>query len=242
MLFGMPREMKYYGIHACLELAKRRPKDVIRVYVDESNLKRFAPVLKRCAQDKKAYHIVPSDELDKVSGSVHHEGVCVLARELAPLAEDSLADFPEKACLLYLDGVENPHNLGSILRTAAHFGVACVMGEHLALTASACRIAKGGAEIVDLAPLKRPKETLAKLKAQGFQLIATSPHQGEPLYRFRFPPRTILAIGSESTGLKSPFLKGAQCLRIPGTGAVESLNVAVATALCVGQYRSFHGI
>jgi RNA methyltransferase, TrmH family len=238
-LSAMTKEIKYYGIHACLAIAEKRPEDIIRVYLDESNLKTFAPLLKWCAKARKAYHIIPSVELDKVSGSIHHEGVCVLAKESKLLSSELLfKNLPKQTCLLYLDGLENPHNLGSILRTAAHFGIPFILGENLPITPSACRIAKGGAEIVRLVSLEHPAETLAKLEAQGFSIVATSAHVGEPLQRFSFPPRSIIAIGSESTGLKSPFFKRARKLRIPGTGAVESLNVAVATALCIGAYRT----
>lgn len=238
----MQKELKYYGVHACLALAERRPQDIIRVYLTESNVKTFSPLLKWCAKERKAYHIISSHELEKVSDSTHHEGVCVLARELPFLSEDVLQrGLTEKTCLLYLDGVENPHNLGSILRSAAHFGVPYVLGEKLNLPPSAYRIAKGGAEHVRLISLKRPADTLKRLEKMGFTVIATSAHEGESLYQFRFPPRTILAIGSESTGLKSSFLKRGKTVRIPGTGAVESLNVSVATALCVGAYRSQYG-
>ncbi len=238
----MQKEIKYYGIHACLAIWEKRPEDIIRVYIDASNLKTFSPLLKWCAKGRKAYHIIPSQEMDKVSGSIHHEGVCVQA--LAPPRNTSaiLKNLPKSACLLYLDGLENPHNLGSILRTAAHFGIPYILGENLPITPSACRIAKGGAELVRLVSLERPEVTLSKLEVQGFAVIATSAHVGESLYRFSFPPRTILAIGSESTGLKSPFLQQAKTVRIPGTGAVESLNVAVATALCIGEYRKQHGM
>ena len=238
----MQNEIKYYGIHACLAIWEKRQSDIIRVYLDESNLKTFSAVLKWCAKAHKAYHIIPTDEIAKVSGSIHHEGICILAKERAMIRPEVLQNLPEKTCLLYLDGVENPHNLGSILRTAAHFGIPYILGENLPISPSACRIAKGGAEIVRLISLNRPKETLAILEAQGFSVIATSSHEGAGLFRFSFPPRSIIAIGSESTGLKSPFLKKAGKVRIPGTGAVESLNVAVATALCIGAYRSQYGI
>ena len=234
--------MKYYGIHACLALAEKRPEDIIRVYLDESNVKTFSPLLKWCAKARKAYHIIPPSELERVSDSVHHEGVCILAKELPPLApEIFLKNLSQQTCLLYLDGVENPHNLGSIIRTAAHFGIPYILGEKLQITSSACRIAKGGAERVRLVCLNRPSDTLRALEAQGFSVIATSAHEGESLYRFSFPPQTIIAMGSESAGLKSPFLKKARSIRIPGTGAIESLNVSVAAALCIGEYRSQYG-
>ncbi len=238
----MAKEIKYYGIHACLALAAKRPADIVRIYVDPTNVKTFKGVLKWCAQNRKAYHIIPPVELTKVSDSVHHEGVCILAKEAPLLSADILLkSLPKNACLLYLDGVENPNNFGSILRTAAHFGVSYILGENLPLTPSACRIAKGGAEIVNIVSLKHPLETLATLEKQGFAFISTSSHRGESLYKFTFPSRSIIAIGSESTGLKSHLLKrSTHSIRIPGTDAVESLNVAVATGLCIGEYCRQH--
>ncbi len=238
----MRREIKYYGVHACLAIAARRSTDIIRIYLDEENVKTFSALLKWCAQNKKAYHIVPTEDLNRVSDSVHHEGVCLFALEPPFIDVDELFhNIPERVCLLYLDGVENPHNLGSILRTAAHFGIPYLLGETLPLTSSACRIAKGGAEKVGLVPLGKPLETIAALQQKGFKLIATSAHQGNSLYQSKLPPRTIFAIGSESTGLQKPLLKiASQTVYIPGTGAVESLNVAVATGLCMGEYIRQH--
>ena len=240
----MAKEMKYYGVHACLALASARPKDIIRVYLDASNVQKFSRLLKWCSMHKKAYHIVPMADLDRITDSVHHEGICVLANELPILSEAPLPHtLPQKCALLYLDGVENPHNLGAILRTASHFGVPYVLGNALSFPPSAYRIAKGGAEVVKLVSLKRPLEALVSLKKQGFALVATSAHRGASLYNFAFPNRTIFIIGSESKGVRDALFKQASSLiRIPGTGAVESLNVSVATSLCMGEFFRQHGI
>lgn len=235
-------EQKYYGLHACLALWKRRPQDVIRVYVQESVLKVCSPLLKWCAQQKKAYHIVPSEELNRITDSVHHEGVCILAKERASIRFSDLRLPAGKSCLLYLDGVQNPHNVGSILRTCAHFGILYVLGENLPpLSPSACRVAKGGAEAVQLVQLDNSVKALEKLKREGFAFIGTSSHKGVSLYQFPYPPRTILAFGSESHGLSKGTSKLAtHHLQIPGTGHVESLNVSVAVSLCLGEYARQH--
>jgi len=243
----MIKEQKYYGIHACWTIWEKRPEDIVRVYIEQSNVKAFSPLLKWCAQNKKAYHIIPTAELDKVTDSVHHEGVCILAKEVTVLSEQEmrriLAAEKRAVCLLYLDGVENPHNLGSILRTAAHFGIPYILGEKLPpLSASACRIAKGGAEMVRLVALKKPIQTLEWLKQRGFSFFGTSSHGGTSLYQTRFPPKTILAMGAESEGVSKALMKlASQSIKISGTGIVDSLNVAVATALCIGEYCRQHG-
>ena len=69
------QEVKYYGFHACLKLWKARPQDIIRLYVDQSTAKQVAPLLKWCASQKKAYHIITSEEMAARLQSVHHEGL-----------------------------------------------------------------------------------------------------------------------------------------------------------------------
>ena len=243
------KELKYYGLHACLAIWKSRPHDIIRVYLDHANVKTFRPLLKWCAEQKIAYHIVAADELEKVSDSVHHEGVCILARERPQTSWRDFCAFVENndrpVCLLYLDGVQNPHNLGSIIRTAAHFGIPFILGEEGKmpfLSPSACRIAKGGAEIVRLLSLSKTNQSFQWLLQKRFSIVGTSSHGGTSLYRFRFPAKSIIALGSESRGIgKSVLAQVSSQILIPGSGLVESLNVSVAASLCMGEYCRQHG-
>ena len=168
---SLVNEQKYYGLHACLAIWAKRPYDVVRVYAHESNIKALTPILKGCAAQKKAYHIVSTEELNRITDSVHHEGVCILAKEPRPISFSELIESirGSKVCLLYLDGVQNPHNIGSIMRTCAHFGIPYILGDRLpSLSASACRIAKGGAELVRLVQLDQPPAALEQLKKLGF--------------------------------------------------------------------------
>lgn len=230
------KEMKYYGLHACLAIWKKRPADIIRVYLDRMHLKTLRHLLKWCAENKRAYHLIGANELDKVSDSVHHEGICMLARTSKPTAPALPKEG--KACLLYLDGVQNPHNLGAILRSAAHFSLSGIVGVNDSLSPSCCRIAMGGAEEIPLLSLGEP---FPWLKKNRYALIATSSHEGDPLYSFCFPPRSALIFGSETDGVSKELLAQADhCIRIPGSGAVESLNVSVAAALCMSEYYRQH--
>ena len=242
------KELRYYGIHACLVLAQHRQSDIIRVYVHSSNVQAFRPLLKWCAENKKAYHIVSNEELDKISTSVHHEGVCILAKESQPLSSQEflsqISSSNQSICLLYLDGVENPHNIGSILRTCAHFGIPYLLGEKgklPPLSPSACRIAKGGAEIVKLVAIEKPVAFFTQLKKKGFVLVSTSSHVSDSLYACSLPSKMILTMGSEASGVSKELLAlSTQKIQIPGTGLVESLNVSVATSLCLGEYYRQH--
>ncbi len=231
------KEIKYYGIHACLKIFEKRPEDIIRVYLTKDNLPLYGHVLKWCAKQKKTYHIVSEEELVKITQSTHHEGVCFLAKEKPHLSLNDMS-FNE-GCLLYLDGVENPHNIGSILRTSTHFGINYLLGEKNelpSLSPSACRVAKGGSEMVSMVYLKNKNE-LRKIKEKGFTLVATDSKKGTSLYNYVFPKKTLLILGAEDKGISECVLKEANViLKIPGTSKIESLNVSVATALFLGEY------
>jgi TrmH RNA methyltransferase len=242
------KEIKYYGIHSCLALFKTRKEDIVRVYVNEGNVFQFKHLLKWCSQNKKAYHIVSDPELEKVTTSVHHEGICILAKELGFVPwEIALAEINKtksKGALFYLDGVQNPHNIGSIIRVLAHFGVPYILGEKgklPPLSPSAYRIAKGGAEFTRLVAIDKPVLALKALKQKGFSLITTSSHEGSSIYRYQFPEKSLIIMGSESDGVsKNLFQLAENKIQIPGTGHVESLNVSVATALCIAEFSRQH--
>lgn len=242
------RELKYYGAAACRALWQRRPQDVIRIYLEEARIPEFAPLLKWAAAHKKAYHLVSAADLERLTESVHHQGICLLAREALPFGFDDLtrllAGEAGPQLLVYLDGVENPHNLGAILRSCAHFGVRHVLGAEgrlPRLSPSACRVAEGGAEEVALVYLDRPRRQLELLKGQGYSLLATAAERGESLYAQGLPGRTILALGAEVEGISAALLQAAdRLIHVPGTGRVESLNVSVACAVVAAEFYRQH--
>ncbi len=237
------RELKYYGTAACRALWQQRPGDIIRIYIEEPLIKHFSDLLKWASTQRKAYHIVTSQELEKITESVHHQGICLLARDKPQIPFPSLlkalkAD-QQSQLLVYLDGVENPHNLGAIVRSCAHFGISHILGEAgklPRLSPSACRVAEGGAEFVDLVTLDKPIDQLKQLQKLGFTLLATAMQRGHDLYRYDFSECTVLIFGAEEHGVSQAMFKAADAtLHIPGTGHVESLNVSVAFALIAGE-------
>ena len=243
-------ELKVYGLNACHALWTHRAEDIIRVYVTPERMREVGPLLKWCAARRKAYHVLSYEELATVAHSVHHEGMVLLARMPLPTTDDGLlhdlARSKDQAqALLYFDGVENPHNIGAICRVAAHFGTPWIVGadEHLPrLTSAAVRIAEGGTEHVRLATLKEPRSTLARLRAElGFELIATSSHGTASIHDQPLPRRALIIMGGEVGGASPERLSDAsRIVKIPGTGAVESLNVAVAAGLILGEHWRLH--
>ncbi|CAN5282405.1 tRNA/rRNA methyltransferase [soil metagenome] len=243
---GPPEEQRYYGVNACLALFRHRPEALRKLWLLESRIPVLKQVLAWCAAQRLGYTIVESGDLERLSGSQHHEGVVFGAM---PPEEQTLSDWlralaPGPQLALWLDGVGNPHNLGAMLRSAAHFGSAGLLMPKfstLTLSGAAARVAEGGAEAVPLVRLGRTDNALAQLQSAGFVLAATVVRGGEPLHGARLPSRLVLVMGAEQTGV-DPALAQASRLRlsIPGTGAVDSLNVAAATAVLLSEWRRQH--
>ena len=258
-------ETRVSGVNACRALFIRRATDIIRVYLIEERVRDFGDLLSSCARLRLPYKIVAEHELEALTESRHHEVICIVARPRAAVRLEDLLRAPGPACLLGLVGVGNPHNAGAILRTAAHFGVRGVVffgddgpdearsdgeadasvssesgrqaGRMVRLPASAARTSEGGAEWLDLVAESDPTRVLRAVRAAGFTVAATSSHGGKRLYDDALPSRLLLLVGAEDVGLPDAVLQSADVvLSVPGTGQVESLNVAAATALILGEH------
>lgn len=240
-------EVRLYGLNAVRAMFARRPQALRKLYLLESRIPALQPLLKWCVAHRLGYRVVEDADLAKLAGSAHHEGVVadVLREEPLPLSTwlRTLPAGPQ--CALWLDGVGNPHNFGAILRSAAHFGVAAILlpkDSTLALSGAAARVAEGGAEALPLVRLGRSDNAMAQLRGAGFALAATVVDGGTSLFQARLPERLVYVLGAEGEGMDRG-LAGACDLRlsIPGSGAVESLNVAAATAVFLSQWRHRQG-
>lgn len=236
-------EETYHGLRACRELFARRPGDVVRVYVAEGRRRECAALLARCAAERLGYRVVPEENLARISGSTHHEGIAILARVHRRWTEGELLAAAPRAAgpLVFLDGVGNPHNFGAILRTCAHFGVAAVLGrrgELPPLSPAAVRVAEGGAEHVAACDLDDPVAALRRLREMGYAVVSTSSRDGEPPGPRGLAPRSVIVLGSEAEGVSPAIAATAnRRVRIPGSGLVESLNVAVACGILLAAVR-----
>ncbi|MBT7300721.1 MAG: rRNA methyltransferase [Victivallales bacterium] len=244
-----PNEVKVCGLNACLAIFAQRREDVIRVYVNRGKLKPLAEVLSWCAETRRAYHVVNDSDLEKLTKSRHHEGVCLLVRQPGPLKFRFVVDRERQTsgprCLVLLENVVNPHNLGAIARVAAHFGVQAILlaGEAPTLSAAVHRTAEGALEHVPVVRIGDPVAALVLLRQAGFVGVATSSHAGEPLGAAPLPERTVFLLGAEREGLSPRLLEAAEtCVSIPGTGTVESLNVGTATAVLLAEFRRTHAL
>ena len=234
-------ENKVYGENACRVLFSQRPDSVVRLYVSQQMAPKFADVMKYLAAVKKAYHIVDDAELEKVAASGHHGGVVMLVKRkpVTALAQYLQQKGRKRDCLLALDGVGNPHNLGAITRSCAHFGVGGVIMKQpeLLQSGAALRTAEGGGEFVQGLSCDNLPLALKLCKEAGYTLITTSSHGGKSLYQSELPAKVVIVFVEEMFGVSQNVAKSADiALQIPGTGKVESLNVSVAASLILGEW------
>ena len=232
---------KVYGVNACKVLAQKKSSSIIRAFFTQNTAPQFSDLMKKLAAQKKVYRIVGEEELEKVSQSQHHEGVCFNIEIDPPIKLSQwLADEKKKkqSYLLALENVGNPHNLGAIMRVAAHFGIeAIAMTNPKALQSGAAkRTAEGGSEYIQVVECESMKSLITAVKKEGYSVATTSSHKGKSLYQTEFTDKCVLLFGEEGPGLSKDVLNsGDFSIQIPGTNNVESLNVSSSIAIILGE-------
>jgi TrmH RNA methyltransferase len=234
------------GLAAVSALFAHEPERVERLFFDERLKPAVGAFCKAMAAARKPYRMVEGDELAKVAGTVLHGGVVALmAPRTLPLFDTEAARRAAEP-LLILDGVGNPHNLGAILRTAAFFGLPRVLvsdhpGQALPSEA-AYRVAEGGFEWVVLERAPALPAVLKRLRA-SHRVFGTALDQTRPTVdagaltgwrgeRTAKPPAVVL--GNEEDGIPPATLAACEAvLTIPGSGRVQSLNVAATAAILI---------
>ncbi len=233
-------ETRVYGENACQALFLSRPESIVRAWFVQSVTPRFRETLRWLAANRKAYHVVEEAELAKASGTEHHGGVCFIIKKRSGMAvSEWLKKAERKDCVLALEDVSNPHNLGAVMRSCAHFGVKGLLVNDASQLESgaAVRTAEGGAEHVQAINGEDFAAGLEAFRKAGYTIVTTSSHEGTPLARAELPAKMVLVLGQEREGLSdSTFRQGDLSLSIGGTGNVESLNVSVATGILLAEW------
>jgi TrmH RNA methyltransferase len=225
---------KVYGLRAVLAVHAARPGDITRIAYGERARGDIGELLREAAQRRVAYEERSDEDLERISGSPHHEGICIATLPRPVLEGRALLERATAGLSLALDGVTNPHNLGAIVRSMAWFGASTLVLPPSAgpgLTPAAVRVAEGGAEHVavgraEIAPF------LAAARARGSSIVAADARGTMDARRYAFRERTVLVMGAERTGVRPQTLAEADVvLVIGGAGKVESLNVSVAAGV-----------
>jgi len=233
-----------FGFHAVGVRLKTAPQSIIEVYYEAT--RRDARMRQFIARAKEAgVRLIEADglRLAKLAGSHGHQGVAARVEAVAQLQslddllEQLEADGVANPLLLVLDGVTDPHNLGACLRSADGAGAHAVIApkDHaVGLNATVAKVASGAAETVPYFMVTNLARTLGELKERNIWVVGTSGDADKTLYQVNLKGPVALVLGAEGPGMRQLTRKTCdELVRIPMQGAVESLNVSVASALCL---------
>jgi RNA methyltransferase, TrmH family len=233
--------LRVAGLPAVAALFATAPHRVERLFFDQRMRAQVSDFCAELAHARKPFRLVPPEELERVAGSVMHGGVVALAqpRPVPILDLTKAADWARGGePLLLLDGIGNPQNLGAIIRTAAFFGLPrIILSDHSAQAGpsdASYRVAEGGLEYVELHRSVRFANTLQQLR-RSYRVIGTAAGNGQPIEALRRAERPLAAVlGNEEHGLPPATLAACEAIvTIPGSGLVQSLNVAASAAILI---------
>ncbi|MSP26139.1 MAG: RNA methyltransferase [Myxococcales bacterium] len=227
-----------YGLRAGLATLARRPAAIVRAACSVDVANQVHAEFTALAGRGIPCDVLADEELERISGSNHHEGVVIAARPRTWLTPKELSALllANNGVAVALDRVRNAYNVGAILRSAAFFGVDAVLLAGMAtgpdLARNAVRVAEGGVEHLALSRSSDLGETLARMRASGVHVVGADSVAPTSALDFHFQRPTILVLGHEREGLSDRVRASCDAVvSIPGAGRVDSLNVGVAAGV-----------
>ncbi len=229
-----------FGFHAVGVRLKTAPQSIIEIFYEPTRRDaRMRQFLERATE--AGARLIEADglRLSKLAGSHGHQGVAARVHPLpqAHSLDDLLDQVSGPPLLLVLDGVTDPHNLGACLRVADGAGAHAVIApkDHAAgINATVAKVASGAAETVPYFMVTNLARTLGELKERSIWCIGTSDDAPQSIYRADLKGPVALVLGAEGEGMRQLTRKTCdELVNIPMRGAVESLNVSVASGVCL---------
>ncbi len=232
---------KIYGVHAVEALLRHHPKRVKQLWLAEGRQDPRVQALADLAREARV-SVGTRDrrELDEWAEGVH-QGVVADVSPSQVWGENMLDELLDRAegpaLLLVLDGVTDPHNLGACLRTADAAGAHAVIvprDKSATLNATVRKVACGAAEVIPLVAVTNLARTLEKLQQKGLWIVGTAGEAEQELYQQDMTDPTVLVMGAEGKGMRRLTREHCDFLvKLPMAGSVSSLNVSVATGVCL---------
>lgn len=233
------------GFHALSSRLKVAPQTIQEVYLDDNRqdrrMRNLIDNLKELIPNTKV-HFVDVRRLDGLTKGNRHQGVVAFAKAIKLAIDiqevlDELEDKKETPFFLILDGITDPHNLGACLRSADAAGVHAVIAprdKSVGLNATVHRVSCGGADNVPYITVTNLARTMRQLKENGVWLIGTDDKATTSFQDIDTTTATAWVMGAEDEGLRRLTKETCdQLVHIPMLGSVESLNVSVASAVCL---------
>jgi len=232
-----------YGIHAVEAALRNQSENVLQVFVQQGrNDNRIKKILDIAKNSGVSLQSISNDKLKEKCPKARHQGVVAEIRS-GKSSTITLDDILEKEAvlLLILDEVQDPHNIGACLRTADAIGVDAVVvskNRSPALTPVIRNVASGAAETVPYIMVSNIARALDKIKESNIWVVGTSGDADQTIYETRVNNRLALVMGSEGKGMRRLTREACdELISIPMQGTVESLNISVATAVCLYEIR-----
>jgi 23S rRNA (guanosine2251-2'-O)-methyltransferase len=233
-----PREQVVYGRNAVIELLQSKPESVEKIYLqfntEHPKLKEIVITARRlkipCGKARM-------EKLTLISGTAKNQGVCALISSLNYYTLDEVLAAPRNSSPLFviLEGLEDPHNVGAIIRTAeavAADAVIMIEGKGTPINASVHKASAGALSHMRVCKVKSLVKTLELLRERGFSVVAADMEAEHNHTDIDWTRPTVLVMGAEGSGLGSETRKRCdRIVRIPMAGCVESLNVSVAAGV-----------
>lgn len=228
------------GFHAVVARLRSVPDSIKDLYVDVARRdKRMLSLIEQAVHRKIRLHPVAVERLDGLARNTRHQGVVALAnqRQLAIKLDDVLDLTEAVPLLLILDGVTDPHNLGACLRSADAAGVHAVIAPKdraVGLNTTVQRVACGAADTVSYLMVTNLARTMRELKARGIWLVGTDDQAKDTMHAVKACQPLAWVMGAEGEGMRRLTREHCdQLVRIPMAGAINSLNVSIASAVCL---------
>jgi 23S rRNA (guanosine2251-2'-O)-methyltransferase len=228
-----------YGVHAVARRLQQAPEFCIELICADKRNPRLLQLIDQARNAGIEVRTEPRARLTQLSGSDKHQGCLLMTRDSAPVMDfqQCLLAVNRNSLLLVLDGIQDPHNLGACLRTADACGVDAVIiprDRAVKVNATVRKVAAGGAESVPIIEVTNIARSLKDLKQAGVWIYGTSDMAEDSLYDHDYNGSVALVMGAEGSGLRRLTLESCDHLvKLPMQGQVESLNVSVATGVCL---------
>ena len=228
------------GKHSVVKLVQRFAGHVNKVYVTDAFYEKQRDCIALCKEKHIRVQKVAKDHLEQLLPNANAKGIVAEVSQLPTLGLNSVLDACKKKplpLLLVLDKVQDPQNLGAILRSAAAFEVdAVIAGKHAcaSLTPTAIRVSCGGALVVPFVRVVNVAKTLIQLKKEGFWVYVTSEHADKTLQHADTQRPLAWVMGNEGAGVSDHLHKHCDasfCIDV--SSAFSTLNVSVSTGICL---------
>ena len=230
-----------YGIHAVKAVLEREPERFIEAYVLKGRQDdRLMPILNDLQVCGVSIQQMTRKTLDDKANGANHQGIIARVKAAKQLNEndiDGILAQHESPLLLVLDGVTDPHNLGACLRNADAAGVAAIIvpkDRSAPMNATVSKVACGAAEVVPLIRVTNLARTMRTLQEQGIWFVGTAGEATHDIYQAKLTGPLAIVMGAEGDGMRR--LTRETCddlIKIPMAGSVSSLNVSVASGICL---------